>query len=75
MLHYAGTSSETNDKLVPGIYKYYAAGNYTFMDLSITSSNTYTSAGGSGRYHVTPTRDIVFESGSLANTARIFSMG
>jgi hypothetical protein len=66
MLHYAGTSSETNDKLVPGIYKCYAAGNYTFMDLSITSSNTYTSAGESGRYHVTPTRDIVFESGSLA---------
>jgi hypothetical protein len=65
MLHYAGTSSETNDKLVPGIYKCYAAGNYTFMDLSITSPNTYTSAGESGRYHVTPTRDIVFESGSL----------
>jgi len=66
MLHYAGTSAETNDKLVPGVYKCYAGGNYTFMDLVVTGPNTYTSAGESGRYHVMPTRDIVFESGSLA---------
>ena len=65
MLHYAGTSAETNDKLVPGVYKCYAGGGYTFMDVSITGPGTYSSAGEAGRYHVTPARDIVFESGSL----------
>ena len=66
MLRTAGTSAETNDKLVPGTYQCYASGNYTFMDVSITGTNSYSSAGASGRFHVTPSRDIIFENGPLS---------
>jgi len=66
MLRTAGTSAETNDNLVPGTYECYASGNYTFMDISITGPNSYSSAGAAGRFHVTPARDIVFENGPLS---------
>jgi hypothetical protein len=66
MLHAEGGSSETNDKLVPGKYECFANGRYTFMDMFITGTNTYQSAGVSGRFHVEPSRKIVFETGSLA---------
>lgn len=65
MLHSAGTSAETNDKLVPGTYKCYASGNYAFMDVSVTGPGSYSSAGSSGRFRVMPSRDIVFDSGPL----------
>lgn len=66
MLRPAGASVETSDKLVPGTYECYQSGRYTFMDMKITGLNTYSSAGSSGRFHVEPSRKIVFESGSLA---------
>lgn len=66
MLRNAGASSETNDKLVPGTYQCFAGGRYTFMDMNITGPNTYVSAGTNGRFHVEPSRKIVFESGPLS---------
>lgn len=65
MLHSQGASAETDDKLIPGRYACYASGNYTFMDIRITSASTYETDGGRGRYHVDPSRKIVFESGPL----------
>jgi hypothetical protein len=66
MLRDQGASAETSDRLVPGTYQCYQSGRYTFMDMKITGPNTYSSAGSSGRFHVEPSRKIVFESGSLA---------
>ena len=66
MLRAEGASAETDDKLVPGTYECFAGGRYTFMDMHITGANTYESAGTNGRFHVEPSRNIVFETGSLA---------
>ncbi len=65
MLHLEGGSSETNDKLVSGTYECFAGGHYTFMDMRILGPNTYESAGERGKYHVEPSRKIVFETGPL----------
>lgn len=65
MLHPEGQSRETNDKLVVGVYECFASGRYTFMDMEILSANTYESAGKTGRFHVEPSRKIVFETGPL----------
>ena len=65
MLRSEGASAETDDKLIPGRYACYAGRNYTFMDIRITGVNTYATDGGSGRFHVEPSRKIVFESGPL----------
>ena len=66
MLHAAGGSAETNDKLVPGKYECFAGGRYTFMDMYITGANTYTAAGTHGTFSVLASRKIVFQGGSLA---------
>ena len=66
MLHPAGGSKETNDKLVPGKYECFAGGRYTFMDMYITGPNSYSSAGTHGTFTVLPSRKIVFHGGSLA---------
>ena len=66
MLHPAGGSAETNDKLVPGKYECFGNGRYTFMDMYITGPNTYASAGTRGTFVVAPSRTIVFHGGSLA---------
>ena len=65
MLHLEGGSSETNDKLVSGTYECFAGGHYTFMDMRILGPNTYESAGERGKYHLEPSRKIVFETGPL----------
>lgn len=65
MLHPAGASRETNDKLVPGTYECIGNGRYTFMDLKITGPNTYAMSGGTGTFRVEPSRKIVF-TGPLA---------
>jgi len=66
MLHPAGGSKETNDKLVPGKYECFAGGRYTFMDMYITGPSSYSSAGTHGTFTVLPSRKIVFHGGSLA---------
>jgi hypothetical protein len=66
MLHAEGQSAETDDKLVPGTYECYANLRYTFMDVLITGANTYQAAGKPGKFHVEPSRKIVFETGTLA---------
>jgi hypothetical protein len=66
MLHLEGGSAETDDKLVPGKYECFANLRYTFMDVYITGANTYRAADTSGKFHVEPSRKIVFETGSLA---------
>jgi len=66
MLHLAGGSKETNDRLVPGKYECFGNGRYTFMDMYITGPNTYSSAGTRGTFTVYPSRKIVFHGGSLA---------
>ncbi len=65
MLHAAGGSAETNDKLVPGKYECFADGRYTFMDVYVTGPHSYKAAGTPGTFRVEPSRKIVFESGSL----------
>ncbi|HUY95626.1 MAG TPA: hypothetical protein VMU71_10020 [Terracidiphilus sp.] len=65
MLHPRGQSAETDDKLIPGRYACYADGHYTFMDIRITGPNTYSTSAGTGKFHVEPSRKIVFETGSL----------
>ena len=66
MLHAAGGSAETNDKLVPGKYECFGNGRYTFIDMYITGPNAYASAGTHGTFTVEPSRKIVFHGGSLA---------
>jgi hypothetical protein len=66
MLHAAGGSAETNDKLVPGKYECFGNGRYTFMDVYVTGANSYTAAGTRGTFTVDSSRKIVFHGGSLA---------
>lgn len=65
MLHPAGGSSETNDKLVPGKYECMGNGRYTFIDVYVTGPNSYSLGGKAGAFRVEPSRNIVF-SGPLA---------
>jgi hypothetical protein len=62
MLHAAGGSVETNDKLVIGKYNCWVGGRMS-AGMSITGPATYETGGKSGRYHIEPSRDIIFESG------------
>jgi hypothetical protein len=66
MLHPAGGSPETNDKLVRGTYECMGNGRYTFIDVRVTGANTYSSGGGAGTFRVLPSRKIVFQGGPLA---------
>jgi hypothetical protein len=66
MLHAAGGSAETNDKLVPGKYECIGNGRYTFIDMYITGPNTYSMSGTRGTFSVLPSRTIIFSGGVLA---------
>jgi hypothetical protein len=71
MLHAAGGSAETNDKLVPGRYACYTLESghleYTFTDLYITGPATYRSGNQTFGYRLNPqTRQITFLSGPFA---------
>lgn len=66
MLTEQGKSSEPVVKLVPGTYECYQSGQYTFMDMYITGSNTYRTSGGSGTFRTGPANKLIFESGPLA---------
>lgn len=66
MLTEDGKSSEPTVKLVPGTYECYKGGQYTFMDMYITGSNTYRMDGGSGKFRLEAGNKIVFETGPLA---------
>ncbi len=65
MLHAAGGSAETNDKLVIGKYNCYV-GSQGAGEMRITGPASYESEGKAGRYHVEPSRKIVFESGPFS---------
>jgi hypothetical protein len=77
MLRAAGTSPETNDKLVPGTYECFAGNpnKYTFMDLRITGANTYQWGGVQGHFRLDDrTKKIVFDSGPLVKvTAKLLA--
>ncbi|HWG22407.1 MAG TPA: hypothetical protein VG225_17925 [Terracidiphilus sp.] len=75
MLHPEGKSSETDDKLIPGRYACYAGREYTFLDIRITGPNTYSTKAGSGKFHVEPSRKIVFESGPLKQNGAKLTRG
>jgi hypothetical protein len=66
MLHAAGGSKETNDKLVVGRYDCYVGSQGT-GDMRITSASTYESGGKKGKYHVEASNKIVFESGPFSS--------
>lgn len=69
MLHPAGSSAETDDKLTPGIYK--CTGS---LKIEILSANTYENVGKRGTFHIEPSRKIVFENGPLASyTAKLLA--
>jgi hypothetical protein len=59
MLHDAGGSKETNDKLVPGKYacRSFSRGqmSYDFMDVVVTGPNTYKAGGSTYRLHLDAT--------------------
>jgi hypothetical protein len=65
MLHAAGGSAETNDKLVIGKYNCYV-GSQGAGEMRMTGASSYESEGKAGRYHVEPSRKIVFESGPFS---------
>ena len=67
----AGASAQTSDKLGKGLYACYtlAGGmtNYAFIDIRIDSADSYRDKSGkSGKYRLTDSGRIIFESGSLA---------
>lgn len=65
MLTEQGKSSEPVVKLVPGTYECYQSGQYTFMDMYITGSNSYRTSAGSGTFRTGPANKLIFESGPL----------
>ena len=65
MLHAAGDSAETNDKLVIGKYNCYVGSQGT-GGMRITGPATYESDGKAGAYRVEASRKIVFESGPFS---------
>ena len=71
MLHDAGGSAETDDRLVAGKYECFSFSsghaNYDFMDIIVTSATTYRSGGATYSMSVNPqTRAIVFRNGPFA---------
>jgi hypothetical protein len=64
MLHAAGGSALTNDKLVIGNYECWV-GTQMAAGIRITGPTSYVFDGRSGKFHIEPSRQIVFESGSL----------
>jgi hypothetical protein len=66
MLHAAGGSRETDDKLVVGKYDCWVGGSGAGT-LTINSMTSYESEGKSGKFHVeATTRKIVFETGPFS---------
>ena len=65
MLHAAGDSVETNDKLVIGKYDCWV-GSQAAGEMRITGPSTYESDGKKGTFRVEPSRKIVFESGPFS---------
>ena len=65
MLHAAGGSAKTNDKLVIGKYNCYV-GSQGAGDMRITGPTSYEREGKAGRYRVEPSKKIVFESGPFS---------
>ena len=65
MLHAAGGTAETNDKLVIGRYDCWV-GSQGAGEMRITGPSTYESDGKAGKYHVEPSNKIVFESGPFS---------
>lgn len=71
MLHDAGGSAETNDKLAAGKYQCFSLSsghaNYDFMDIILTSPTSYRSGGGNYSLRVDArSRQITFVNGPLA---------
>ena len=71
MLHDAGGSAETNDKLVAGKYECFSLSdghaNYDFMDIVLASPTSYRSGGGTYGLRVNAqSRQITFLNGPLA---------
>ncbi len=71
MLHDAGGSAETDDKLVPGKYacRSFSGGqmSYDFMDVIIAGPTTYQSGGGTYSFRLDArSRQITFLNGPLA---------
>ena len=65
MLHAAGGSAETNDKLVIGKYDCWVGSQIT-GGMRITGPATYETDGKTGKYHIEASRKIVFESGPFS---------
>ena len=66
MLHAAGASAETDDKLILGKYECWVGSNMT-GGMVITSPATYSRDGKPGKFHVESSRKIVFESGPFSS--------
>lgn len=66
MLHAAGGSAETNDKLILGKYECWVGSNIA-GGMEITGPATYSSEGKPGKFHVEASRKIVFESGPYSS--------
>lgn len=67
MLHKAGTSMNTTDTLVNGVYQCYGGSMYLYMDVKIDGPDSYQDNKGSkGKYQLDKTtQDIRFLSGPL----------
>lgn len=73
MLRAAGSSAETDDKLVVGKYTCWV-GSQGAGEIRITGPSTYESSGKKGTFHVEPSRKIVFENGPLSTVnAKLFA--
>jgi hypothetical protein len=71
MLHPAGASPETDDKLTTGNYRCYASGVIAGQ-LRITGPASYESNGKQGKYRIEPSRKIIFETGPYSEyTAKL----
>jgi hypothetical protein len=66
MLHAAGGSAETNDKLVIGNYECWVR-DQGAGGLRISGPATYVYDGKTGKFHIEPSRRIVFETGPLSS--------
>ena len=75
MLTEAGNSPQPTVKLVNGTYECYANGQYTFMDMQVTSATTYKTDGGSGSFRLEAGNKLVFDNGPFANTTAKIDKG
>ncbi len=66
MLHAAGGSAATDDKLPIGRYECWVGSNMT-GGMEITSPATYSSDGKPGKFHVEASRKIFFDSGPYSS--------